>query len=244
MIEILESDGLLESPLAGEADLVGIGWRLAKSLVVLREECNALAPNRSKIYDGTIGDAAHAARASRHNPNDAGVVCALDTTQDPVNGFDAHKIAREHVKNPNPDLAYVISAGQVARRSNGWKWVTYTGTNKHTTHVHWAVGTGYDSEPKPPYDDTVSWGIKAVPFVPVLKQNLEVTKPHMTNNNVVQTQNQLLKKGYSVGKHGADGIYGIDTENAVKKFQTAVFGVGSKEIDGIVGPKTWSKLWL
>lgn len=36
----------------------------------------------------------------------------------------------------------------------------------------------------------------------------------------------------------ADGIFGIDTENATKDYQTA----RGLEVDGIVGPQTWHEL--
>jgi hypothetical protein len=136
-----------------------MAWRLAKSLVQLRSEFDAAYPGRSKRSDGTIGDAAHRNRASRHNPNRYDVVCALDITHDPASGCDVHRIAREHVRDPHPELAYVISNGQVASRSRGFRWVTYTGSNPHTLHAHFAVGVGPDSDPMPPYDSTQPWGI-------------------------------------------------------------------------------------
>jgi putative chitinase len=37
----------------------------------------------------------------------------------------------------------------------------------------------------------------------------------------------------------ADGIFGLDTENAVKAWQTA----NGLEVDGIVGPSTWDKMF-
>jgi hypothetical protein len=135
--------------------------RLAKSLAVLRDEFNAAFPNRSKRSDGWIGDPAHAARASRHNPNNAGVVCAIDITHDPASGCDVHAIARRLVKHPHPELEYVISNGQVAKRRTGFAWERYRGSNPHTQHAHFAVGVGPDSEPRPPYDSTVAWGVAA-----------------------------------------------------------------------------------
>jgi hypothetical protein len=136
--------------------------RLATSLVTLRAEVNTFAPNRSKASDGWISDAAHAARTSRHNPNRFDVVTALDLTHHPAGGFDAHKWARLHVASgAHPQLAYIISNGQVASKSNGWRWVKYTGSSPHTAHIHVAVGVGPDSRPEPPYDSTASWRVAA-----------------------------------------------------------------------------------
>jgi hypothetical protein len=136
-------------------------WRLAHSLVELRDEINDLAPGRSRLSDGTLGDPAHAARASRHNPNAAGVVCALDLTHDPANGCDIHAIARRIVRVPHPNLEYVISDDEVAKRKTGFRWEPYRPgdplRNKHTKHAHFAVGVGPDSDPRPPYDDMTPW---------------------------------------------------------------------------------------
>lgn len=134
--------------------------RRARSLDVLLAEVNSYAPKRSKASDGWLGDPAHASRASRHNPNNAGVVCAQDITHDPAGGCDIHAIARQIVQQGPPvDCEYIISNRQVAKRTNGWAWVAYTGSNGHTQHAHFAVGRGPESEPTQPYDDTDPWGV-------------------------------------------------------------------------------------
>jgi hypothetical protein len=135
-------------------------WRVAKSLSVLLSEANAVAPNRSKTYDGTIGDAAHAARASRHNPNSAGVVTALDITHDPKHGMDTYALFDYLRAHPHKDLAYVISNRRFAARTSNWEVRPYTGVSPHDCHIHVAVGVGSDSDPRMPYDDTDSWGLQ------------------------------------------------------------------------------------
>ena len=55
---------------------------------------------------------------------------------------------------------------------------------------------------------------------------------------VVEAQGLLLRAGYSLPRHGADGSYGAETEAAVKAFQQA----HGLKADGIVGPKTWAAL--
>jgi hypothetical protein len=59
----------------------------------LRDQVDAIAPNRDKSNDGWIGDEGHAARTSDHNPDVAGVVHALDITKDTAHGVDVQKIA-------------------------------------------------------------------------------------------------------------------------------------------------------
>lgn len=157
-----------------------MAWRLAISLDTLRSEVNGYAPNRSKASDGTIGDPAHASRPSRHNPNRYNVVTALDLTHDPAGGCDIHAIARRLVRDPHPELAYIISNGQVAKRSTGFRWETYTGANKHRLHAHFGVGEGPDSDPLPPYDSRLSWGVTLpVPPPPSLEDDMQVI--HVSN---------------------------------------------------------------
>lgn len=64
-------------------------------------------------------------------------------------------------------------------------------------------------------------------------------KKGQQGENVRKVQAKLIEKGYSCGNCGADGIFGNGTYNAVIAFQRAN-GLG---VDGIVGPKTWEKLF-
>lgn len=68
--------------------------------------------------------------------------------------------------------------------------------------------------------------------------NLKVLKKGDKSDMVRAMQMLLVGNGCSVGKSGADGIFGEDTYKAVKKYQ------GRMRIaqDGIVGKNTWSML--
>lgn len=137
--------------------------RIAKSLDVLRSQINAKYPNRSKVSDGWIGDTAHAARPSDHNPGADGVVEALDITHDPANGPDTWKLAEILRQNKDRRIDYVISNGRVFVGLHGkwngvnvgpWNWVKYTGTNSHAQHIHVSV------DPSPSiYDSQESWAL-------------------------------------------------------------------------------------
>lgn len=124
--------------------------RIAKSLDVLRSQINAKYPNRSKVSDGWIGDARHAAGASDHNPNAAGVVTALDITHDLEHGVDTWKLAEVLRQNRDPRIKYVISNGRIfSSVTSPWQWRPYTGANKHAHHVHVSVigeATVYDRD--------------------------------------------------------------------------------------------------
>ena len=170
-------------------------WRLAQSLVVLRQECNAVAPNRRKYNDGTIGDAAHAARSSRHNPNAQGVVTALDITHDPANGMDCGSLFEYLRTHPHPNLCYIIHNRQVARRASGWVVKNYTGSNPHTGHIHISVGLGTDGNPLPPYDDTTSWGLaawKGQAETPKEEEDMtDAERKLLTETNALAKQNRV-----------------------------------------------------
>lgn len=145
-----------------------IGWRLARSLEGLRREVNTQWPHRSKASDGTIGDLAHAARPSDHNPNPAGVVRAFDVTAD---GIDADAFA-ERIRvlgsvghRALRDGGVVIWDRRLASGPSGWKWRHYGGANPHTKHVHVSVGRQSGD-----YDSPDRWELETDPedFMPAL----------------------------------------------------------------------------
>src|SRR3954471_10134778 len=81
----------------------GSDWRVAKSLLKLRDQVNAKWPNRRKYDDGTIGDTSHQNRNSDHNPwVDEGVVTAMDITHDPASGCDSYVLADTIRKSQDP----------------------------------------------------------------------------------------------------------------------------------------------
>ncbi len=123
-------------------------WRLAKSLIVFRDQINQLYPNRSRASDGTIGDTAHAATVSDHNPLPNGVVTAFDLTHDPEHGVDCNVIAESLRNSRNPRIRYVIFNRRVFDPGNGfgWGWQPYNGDNPHDHHMHISVYNNYDDE--------------------------------------------------------------------------------------------------
>lgn len=78
-------------------------------------------------------------------------------------------------------------------------------------------------EPKKPAGDSV--------VLPMLQNGSK-------GESVKALQILLIGYGFSCGRYGADGDFGSGTEAAVRAYQKA----NGLEVDGIVGPMTWSKL--
>lgn len=176
--------------------------RLANSLVQLRNQVNAAFPNRNKASDGWIGDAAHAASASDHNPNGAGVVCALDITNSPQTGFDVHALADRLRVNRHPNLKYIISNRRICGAWTGWNWWPYNGSNPHSAHAHFSVGRGNDGQSQPPYDDTSNWAIGGAVTPPQGGKSLDdVAREVLAGKwgNDPERSNKLRAAGYDAG---------------------------------------------
>lgn len=209
-----------------------MSWRLAKSLEKLREQINGMAPGRSKVSDGSIGDTAHSARKSDHNPNDQGIVAAIDVTHDVSGGCDGRVLSRSLIADPR--VKYVIFSSQIWKARTG-QWEAYTGANAHNHHVH--VSIQADA-----LDQTQDWAVQiagAPGEVSTSTPPATATRPFLksgANGEAVRALQQLLNSaGFPCG---VDGGFGPNTESAVKRFQEAR-GLGA---DGKVGPATWSAL--
>lgn len=116
----------------------GRGWRLAPSLSVLHEQLDAAFPDRPTAADGTIGDAAHQATGSYHNPR-GGLVLATDISDWPGGRWDPDDWARTHATR-DPRVTQLISDGRIwtrERAAEGWR--PYTGRNPHQGHLHITV---------------------------------------------------------------------------------------------------------
>ena len=220
-------------------------WRLAHCLEVLREEVNAVAPRRSIVSDGTVGDVAHATRSSDHNPfikdpRGTGVVRAFDVTHDPAGGLDCDRLA-EHVRRlgagGDKRVIYVIWNHKIASPKEGWRWRAYTGTNPHDKHVHISV-----SQDPRAYDSPAPWGFRkaAAATGATRRDSLPIRKGHRDGKRKLVSKLQK-RLGLEVTGH-----FGSDTERAVKKWQSRHDHQGRKvaagqglRATGAVDAKTW-----
>ncbi len=209
-----------------------MSWRVAKSLTKLREQINALAPDRAVGWDGTIGDPAHQSRESDHNAwvTDAGqgVVTALDITHDPQHGVDSAAIAEALRVSRDPRIKYLISMKRIAsREKNNFAWRPYKGANPHDHHVRVSV---YPE--KRLYESTAEWAVG--PVVADVTARPVVTRPTLKRGSRGMEVNKLQL----LLNIPQDGSFGPATERAVREFQRK----NKLTIDGIVGGYTWQKL--
>ena len=207
-------------------------WRLAKSLKKLQAQINEMAPGRSRVSDGSIGDAAHAARKSDHNPNERGIVAAIDVTHDPSGGCDGRILSRSLIADSR--VKYVIFNSQIWKARTG-QWELYDGANPHNHHVHVSV--------KPDALDQIQdWAVRIAgapgevpPATPTLTETRPLLKTGASGEAVRALQQLLNSLGFPCG---VDGGFGPNTRSAVERFQEA----HGLRVDGKVGPDTWRAL--
>lgn len=112
-------------------------YHLHPALARLVSEADALWPNRDRSSDGWIGDRAHAARKSDHNPDAFGSVNAYDFDVDGIDTAALIAAAEAH-----PATSYWIFDSRLAHRSTGFRQVPYTGSNPHRSHLHISARPG------------------------------------------------------------------------------------------------------
>lgn len=177
-----------------------MSWRLARSLVQLRNEINAKYPGRSKFADGSIGDRSHRGRRSDHNPDHRDVVRAIDVTAWSNLAIEVC----EHIrKSKDPRVKYVIYNRQMFSSYGkgsvpAWEWRVYSGSNPHKSHFHISVVADNRG------DDSSTWGIGHPPTFG--DDEVELTK------NIQVT---LKQAGFDPGP--ADGVWGPRTQAAFVK---------------------------
>jgi hypothetical protein len=152
-------------------------WTLVPCLVQLRTEFNAIAPNRDKGADGSIGDSNHTS-ASDHTPDeDSRVLRDHDAdTKNEVHALDIDSsgpwpagrsfkqivldvIAGERAKWRDPDdmcrLNYVIFDRKIYDKDSDFQPRDYRGSDPHTNHAHFSAR--YETRAEA---DTRPWGVE------------------------------------------------------------------------------------
>lgn len=140
-----------------------MSWRVAESLLKLRDQINAAYPNRDKKSDGSIGDAKHATRSSDHNPwvrdGKMGVVTAIDIDEDLGDGGSLEHIITAIRKSRDKRVKYIIYEGRITvAGSDLQRWKKYTGSNAHKQHAHISVHSD-----RKLFDSSAEWDLGIEP---------------------------------------------------------------------------------
>lgn len=206
--------------------------RRSRATAQLRAEVNSRWPNRKTSSDGWLGDKAHAARKSDHNPNSRGVVQAEDITDDLE---IAQTLWLYFLALRDDRMKYMIwdkrmVSSYPTSKYKAWEVRPYNGSNPHKTHIHISV---QDSPYL--YDDMSRWGIaKTGPVEGELEMRNGWSGPA-----VKVIQNCLINEAKVAGRKkpleqfGADGHYGGETEEAVRIYQNAAKIPATGIVDGI-----------
>lgn len=127
-------------------------WSLTKGMANLLAQIDEAFPDRDHASDGTIGDTAHQAEKSGHNPDrtanaeykdgDAlNEVRAIDVDSDFRAAPATAQQVVDHIRalpGVGNVLRYMIYNRKIYRASNGWKPEAYTGASAHTEHIHFS----------------------------------------------------------------------------------------------------------
>lgn len=208
-------------------------WRVAKGLDKLLDQINGIAPTRSKRLDGSLGDEAHQARRSDHNPDDEGVVRARDFTHDPDAGADMWAITEQLRLSRDRRIKYVIwydrifssyrsAGGTTTGPGEAWEWRSYNLSSdpvaQHRLHAH--VSTVADDTVA---DNTDPWQITTnketdMPLLPMAYgdgyPDGEMPQKRSDVGYLQERLNIVLAKGERIT---VDGYYGDATVTAMVK---------------------------
>lgn len=184
-------------------------WYKVAWLPPLFAAFDTIAPNRSKASDGTIGDTAHQAETSGHNPDDTpGVkaerqdadskpeVRAGDVTSDlRVPGLTMYNVVQRILATPRDRnrLIYIICDGWIWRASNGWQREKYTGSDQHFGHGHFSGDPASDDDGAP-WTSILSMGEDMTPDQDRVLRNLDTW---------LQTIGSMAPEAKLIGPDGA-----------------------------------------
>ena len=194
-----------------------VAWKPVAAIPVLFHQINERWPTRDKSTDGTIGDAAHAARVSDHNPDAHGWVHAMDIDKD-LDTHDANaaeKLADEllayaRTRQPGSNrLKNIVYRDRVASGTYPNEfWVWRPGNYAHFDHIHisFTDGTELDARPFP----LPIFGTVAPPVVVPPIHNVVPTVPGEDMLAIVtldaKTSYWLISSGKTISVPQATGL--------------------------------------
>lgn len=204
---------------------------LARSLVNLFDEIDILHPNRPRGSDGWIGDSAHAARYSDHNPDAKGCVHAGDITRHVWTKQTVARLVKRARAGKCPAINYIIFDGVIYSAAYNFAARRYLGENPHRTHFHISIHRTAAAE---------RWGGT---WLPTRERNSIVKRLPVLRQGDRSMAVRRAKALLNVALPGAPANQGGERftsalEATVKEFQRR----RNLPADGVIGPRTWGKL--
>lgn len=142
-----------------------MAWVVTASLARLMADFRTTFPNKDRESDGTVGDLAHQAETSGHNPDDTAgsrseytdadskaEVRAIDVDNDLRAAGVSMQNVIDRMLQTSADLRrlrYIIYNRVIWSRSNDWRPRAYTGSSPHTEHAHFSGDPGTDEDSSP-----------------------------------------------------------------------------------------------
>ena len=116
--------------------------KLCKAGQQLRLQVDDAFGDRDRTSDGWLGDVRHQARPSDHNPDEQGIVRAVDIDRDlsgkakPDLMPDLADQIRLCARAGDKRISYVIFQSKISSSKKNWAWRPYSGINPHNHHCH------------------------------------------------------------------------------------------------------------
>jgi hypothetical protein len=126
--------------------------KLCAAGVQLRDQVDTWYPDRRTTSDGWIGDARHSATRSDHNPDESGIVRAIDIDSRLDSSEQLSIYLADQIRvcaKTDKRISYVIHNGFIASKIMGFKWRRYRGINPHKKHIHISFTKLGDENSKP-----------------------------------------------------------------------------------------------
>lgn len=228
-----------------------MSWKPVAGITTLQDQIDKRWPTRDKASEGILGDSAHSARLSDHNPDSKGLVHAIDVDED-FNGsphdtewYADQLIAYARMKRSGSvRLKYAMYENRIASGTySAQNWVWRNGDYGHTKHIHTSfttTGEGDGSEFQIPilYGKSGYWDGN-VPYFDIL---LDSAKNGAKNKATWRLACRLAELGFYEGKPLPEGKQAFP-ELALKKMQDYM-GWKRREYDVKVHRTIWKELTL
>jgi hypothetical protein len=228
---------------------VTTGWYAAPALLTLRDETNTAYPDRDKASDGIIGDAAHQATTSDHDPDwrsiPPGCVRAIDLDSNGPLGVTTPLVKDVLAATiGDPRVWYVIWDGKIYSRTYGWAARVYVGASPHKEHVHVSLQGANGISEQAAHDlafDTSPWDLGG----PVTGTTLPAVRLHRLVDAARHPRREWapvnVRRLQRVLRVPTTGVYDHATRQAYAAKQRAL-GYSGHDANGVPGVQSLTRL--